>query len=183
MHFTGRVRLAAEPQPAPQPTRRRSGRRGAVVGTTTIYRVYFHGPAYQVLDAGLTQRRRGRSASWPSDLPPNHRPPAGATQTSPRLIELCFQTAGVWELGTRRADGAAHARGPRHAASPAPTRPAGSPPWSGRAGRRGIDADVVDERRRGAHPARGLPHDALPGAARRRRARAAAAPCVKGMPA
>ena len=34
------------------------------------------------------------------DLPPNHAPDAGTTQAVPRLIELCFQTAGVWEIGT-----------------------------------------------------------------------------------
>jgi hypothetical protein len=32
-------------------------------------------------------------------LPPNHRPSELATIMAPRLIELCFQTAGVWELG------------------------------------------------------------------------------------
>ncbi len=31
--------------------------------------------------------------------PPNHYPPELATVMAPRLIELCFQTAGVWELG------------------------------------------------------------------------------------
>jgi len=33
------------------------------------------------------------------DLPPNHHPPELLTQISPRLIELCFQAAGVWEMG------------------------------------------------------------------------------------
>jgi hypothetical protein len=33
------------------------------------------------------------------DLPNNHHPSDLPTVVSPRLVELCFQTAGVWELG------------------------------------------------------------------------------------
>jgi len=33
------------------------------------------------------------------DLPPNHVPDSG-TISGPRLVELCFQTAGMWEIGT-----------------------------------------------------------------------------------
>jgi len=33
-------------------------------------------------------------------LPANHDPASKPTEIAPRLIELCFQTAGVWELGT-----------------------------------------------------------------------------------
>ncbi len=35
-----------------------------------------------------------------ADLPPNHQPADVPTVTDPRLIELCFQAAGVWEIGT-----------------------------------------------------------------------------------
>ena len=33
-------------------------------------------------------------------LPDNHQPPDQPTLMLPRLIELCFQTAGIWEMGT-----------------------------------------------------------------------------------
>ena len=33
-------------------------------------------------------------------LPANHTPAALPTRIAPRLVELCFQTAGIWELGT-----------------------------------------------------------------------------------
>ena len=33
------------------------------------------------------------------DLPGNHMPADRPTLMSPRLIELCFQTAGLWEMG------------------------------------------------------------------------------------
>jgi len=34
-----------------------------------------------------------------NDLPSNHHPPNLPTLMAPRLIELCFQTAGLWEMG------------------------------------------------------------------------------------
>ena len=41
----------------------------------------------------------GRARSRPTCRPPTSRP-GQPTEIAPRLIELCFQTAGVWELGT-----------------------------------------------------------------------------------
>ena len=35
------------------------------------------------------------------DLPGNHQPSDQPTLMAPRLIELCFQTAGLWELGAQ----------------------------------------------------------------------------------
>jgi hypothetical protein len=32
------------------------------------------------------------------NLPENHHPPDLPTIAAPRLIELCFQTAGIWEM-------------------------------------------------------------------------------------
>jgi hypothetical protein len=60
-----------------------------------IYRTYFHGPAYQVLDEVRTgeQDALGRMAEC---LPPDAA--GGAMVLDPRRIELCFQTAGIWEL-------------------------------------------------------------------------------------
>ena len=68
------------------------------VGSEAIYRVYFHGPAYQVLERAWRHDGTviGRLAA---DLPPDHEPAGQPTEIAPRLIELCFQTAGVWELG------------------------------------------------------------------------------------
>ena len=59
------------------------------------------------------QRRREDSRRWLSletleprmmlaaDLPANHSPAEQPLVMAPRLLELCFQTAGVWELGTQ----------------------------------------------------------------------------------
>ena len=35
------------------------------------------------------------------NLPSNHHPSELPTLMEPRLIELCFQTAGIWEMGTQ----------------------------------------------------------------------------------
>jgi 3-oxoacyl-(acyl-carrier-protein) synthase/NAD(P)-dependent dehydrogenase (short-subunit alcohol dehydrogenase family)/acyl carrier protein len=93
VHFTGRVRLApgaAEPMEAPAA----GDPSGPVVGRDAVYAVYFHGPAFQVLDAAW--RSDGATVGrWADDLPPGHLPHDGETVAVPRLVELCFQTAGV----------------------------------------------------------------------------------------
>jgi hypothetical protein len=95
-HFTGLVRLTrsapdGEHQDPP-------AREGAEVAADDVYAAFFHGPAYQVIEAAW---RAGDSASaqFASDLPANHAPSDQPTQAAPRLIELCFQTAGLWEMG------------------------------------------------------------------------------------
>jgi NAD(P)-dependent dehydrogenase (short-subunit alcohol dehydrogenase family) len=98
-HFEATVRLRRS-QPSlgtrPVPGAPRNGR--AVV-SSDIYRVYFHGPAYRVLDSAWIDE--GRVIGLPAgDLPDDHLPVDRQLTMRPRLIELCFQTAGVWELGT-----------------------------------------------------------------------------------
>ena len=59
-----------------------------------IYRVYFHGPAYQVIDSAW---RAGGNiiASFAKNLPANHEPSDLPVSASPRFVELCFQTASL----------------------------------------------------------------------------------------
>ena len=96
-HFTARVRLAKQPM---QPPAAKPGAKptGAVVEASDIYRLYFHGPAYQVLEQAWWDGKQV-VGSMSKSLPPNHHPIELPTLMAPRLIELCFQTAGVWELG------------------------------------------------------------------------------------
>jgi hypothetical protein len=96
VHFTGSVRLEPEPpsledESPPEST-------GDTLDSEAVYRIYFHGPAYQVLGGAW---RGGDSVvgSYASELPPNH-VGDNDTVTAPRLAELCFQTAGVFEIGT-----------------------------------------------------------------------------------
>jgi hypothetical protein len=95
-HFTGRVRLSRtspEGQHEDPPVRE-----GAEVGADDIYRAYFHGPAYQVMRSAWRAGDRA-VAEFASDVPANHVPSDQALQAAPRLIELGFQAAGLWEAG------------------------------------------------------------------------------------
>jgi len=98
-HFTARVRLTKQtPQAVTVPAL--GVPEGHIIEAADIYRLYFHGPAYQVVERAWWDGQRiiGLMAKG---LPANHLPSELPTLTAPRLIELCFQTAGVWEMGTQ----------------------------------------------------------------------------------
>jgi hypothetical protein len=99
VHFTGRVRMTkAAPQavtgpavtPPPSPA----------VEATEVYRLYFHGPAYQVVHRAWQDGSR-TVGEFTRNLPKNHEPADRPTVMAPRLIELCFQTAGLWEMAAQ----------------------------------------------------------------------------------
>jgi acyl transferase domain-containing protein/acyl carrier protein/NAD(P)-dependent dehydrogenase (short-subunit alcohol dehydrogenase family) len=97
-HFSGHVRLSRKiAEPASRARFERHS--GQSIEARDIYRVYFHGPAYQVLDRVWWDGNRviGLMAA---NLPGNHQPLEAPTLVAPRLIELCFQTAGIFEMGT-----------------------------------------------------------------------------------
>ncbi|HTT20696.1 MAG TPA: SDR family NAD(P)-dependent oxidoreductase [Candidatus Sulfotelmatobacter sp.] len=98
-HFTGRVRLSKDPVQI-LPTRAFPEPGGSCVAAADIYQIYFHGPAYQVLERAWWDGKQivGLLAKG---LPPNHHPSELPIFMAPRLIESCFQTAGVWELGVQ----------------------------------------------------------------------------------
>ena len=100
-HFVGRARLARKAPAAPKAHAlpEPEGTDGRGVGRDAVYGVYFHGPAYQVLERAWRDDGHviGKLAA---ELPDDHDPATQPTELAPRLIELCFQTAGVWELGT-----------------------------------------------------------------------------------
>ena len=109
-HFTARVRVgkqvAAEAN-GPDPIAPSAGALGtprlsaeAIVNAAQIYRIYFHGPAYQVVERAWWDGERiiGEMAAR---LPENHTPPDRPTLIGPRLIELCFQTAGLWQMAAQ----------------------------------------------------------------------------------
>jgi acyl transferase domain-containing protein/NAD(P)-dependent dehydrogenase (short-subunit alcohol dehydrogenase family) len=95
-HFTARVRLAKQsPEAAIGPKPRLSAE--AMVDAAQIYRIYFHGPAYQVVEKAWWDGEH-MVGKLMSDLPEECRPSDPPTLIRPRLIELCFQTAGLWEM-------------------------------------------------------------------------------------
>jgi acyl transferase domain-containing protein/acyl carrier protein len=103
-HFTGLVRLTKErltrlrPDAVTVPTLGLP--EGHIIEGADIYRLYFHGPAYHVVERAWWNGHR-IVGLLSKGLPANHLPSELPTVLAPRLIELCFQTAGVWEMGVQ----------------------------------------------------------------------------------
>ena len=95
-HFTAQVRLTKK-VPAGMTVPTLASPNGHMIKAADIYRLYFHGPAYQVLEQAWSDGDRmfGQMAK---NLPSNHVPSEQPTLMAPRLIELCFQTSGLWEM-------------------------------------------------------------------------------------
>jgi hypothetical protein len=98
-HFTARVRMTKKP-PAAESSAPLGTPAGAIVEAADIYRLYFHGPAYQVVERAWWDGTR-IVGLLNKNLPVNHNPPEQRVLMAPRLIELCFQTAGLWEMGVQ----------------------------------------------------------------------------------
>jgi hypothetical protein len=97
-HFTGRVRLTAAPAEAEREIV--DPRPGAApkVGAAEIYRVFFHGPAYQVIDSAWRSGDRVIGL-FKKELPADRVPAEPPLAALPRLVELCFQTGSLAALG------------------------------------------------------------------------------------
>lgn len=98
-HFAANVRLHSEPLTQEQADELPGEPQSATLAADDLYRVYFHGPAYQVVQSAW---RDGANivSTMATDLPADHIPPERNLVLDPRLLELCFQTAGAWEIGT-----------------------------------------------------------------------------------
>jgi hypothetical protein len=99
-HFSGRVYLEplsthAHSRPLKEHIPVWNGR--MTLEPTTIYRVYFHGPTFQVLAGAQASPEQavGRLCDRLLPITTSQR----RTLLTPQLIELCLQTAGVWEFG------------------------------------------------------------------------------------
>jgi NADP-dependent 3-hydroxy acid dehydrogenase YdfG len=97
VHFTGQVRLAREARPPEQVTPPAQAS-GPALGAPQVYSFYFHGPAYQVV-ASAWRDGDTAVARLADPLPDNHHPAGLPLELAPRLIELCFQAAGLWQAG------------------------------------------------------------------------------------
>jgi NAD(P)-dependent dehydrogenase (short-subunit alcohol dehydrogenase family) len=98
VHGRGRVRLAAhpvEPEKAPKP--QMSSKKALT--PQDVYSVYVHGPAYQVMQSVWRTKGDGAASRFTERLPANHVPADAPVLIGPRLAEICFQTAGMWEMG------------------------------------------------------------------------------------
>jgi NAD(P)-dependent dehydrogenase (short-subunit alcohol dehydrogenase family)/uncharacterized ubiquitin-like protein YukD len=99
LHFTGRVYLTADPQPISAEAETRPHWNGSrTLDAEDIYKLYFHGPAFQVLE-GVQRKGDLVLGKLRENLPAITAQEHGLA-TAPLLVELCLQTAGVWEIGT-----------------------------------------------------------------------------------
>jgi hypothetical protein len=98
-HFTAQVRLTRQRLETVS-VRALGLAEGHIIEAAEIYRLYFHGPAYQVIERAWWDGHR-IIGLMSQGLPANHVPSELPTLMAPRLIELCFQTAGLWELGVQ----------------------------------------------------------------------------------
>ncbi len=97
LHFSGKVYLQPEEMPLREtslPVPQWNGKN--TVRAEDIYKLYFHGPAFQVLEA---VQRSGDTVlgklnkNLPAITGNEH-----VLLSAPTLVELCFQTAGIWEI-------------------------------------------------------------------------------------
>jgi hypothetical protein len=99
-HFTGRVRLVSQQPKAVKETGISRRASGAKVDAADIYKIYFHGPAYQVIESAWRTGDRLIGA-FAKNLPANHEPADLPVVASPRFVEMCFQTASLTGLAVQ----------------------------------------------------------------------------------
>ena len=98
VHGRGRVRLSAH-EPEPEKAGKPPMSSKKALSPDDVYAVYFHGPAYQVMQSVWRAKGAGAVSRFAEDLPANHVPADAPLLVGPRLAEICFQTAGMWEMG------------------------------------------------------------------------------------
>jgi hypothetical protein len=99
-HFIGDVRLQRNAPSVDKVTFEPPAMSALDTGREDIYKLFFHGPAYQVLEsAGV--RHVEAVGVLPEHLPPDvaHKEPNGhSILMAPRLIESIFQAAAFWNV-------------------------------------------------------------------------------------
>ncbi len=93
IHFEATVLLSGWLRP---PVAGKAPSKTGDITSKSIYDVYFHGPSFQVLNAAGVEGKQSVGLLNPAI------PDAGYV-ASPMLVELAFQTAGLWGIVTRSA--------------------------------------------------------------------------------
>ncbi len=108
-HFKGLVYLTLKDIVSPDNTVPPKWSKNKEISAAEIYQLYFHGPSFQVLEAAQNSGDTvlGRFNNSLIDI--NADEPG--LFTTPLLIELCFQTAGLWEAGSTGNLGLPHSIG------------------------------------------------------------------------
>jgi NAD(P)-dependent dehydrogenase (short-subunit alcohol dehydrogenase family) len=147
VHFRARVRMRREPPEKPKVAFKKPAPKTFTVGPEAIYEVYFHGPAYRVIERAAVEDD-GVVALMAAGLPPNASPAGADEVLAPRLLELCFQAAGLWLLAKRQTMGLPTAleRATVYRPEPAVGEKRLYATVAARGGGEAFDARVVDEK-------------------------------------
>ncbi len=95
-HYRGSVLMSRKPERNVKNKNQMKAK--AKLPNADIYKVFFHGPAYQVLDQ-VEVTDKGVRSRFKANLPKAFGTESVTTLLAPRIIELCLQTAGIYELG------------------------------------------------------------------------------------
>ena len=101
VHFRASVRMARKAPSKPKISFKCPAHKSMPIVQESIYQVYFHGPAYKVLERVQVEDDQAIGL-MPRELPPATSPETAELLLAPRLVELCFQTAGIWEVSKKR---------------------------------------------------------------------------------
>ena len=98
LHFSGEVHLIPANTPLEKPLSKAPHWNGSfTLQAEDIYKLYFHGPAFQVL-AGVQKNGELVLGKLNKQIPPLMESDKKLVSV-PILVELCLQTAGVWDIG------------------------------------------------------------------------------------
>jgi NAD(P)-dependent dehydrogenase (short-subunit alcohol dehydrogenase family) len=101
VHFRARVRMAKKAPARPTVKFKKPALKSLHIEKDAVYRAYFHGPAYQVIERARVDEDSA-VALFARDLPANTAPKGADTVSAPRLLELLFQAAGLWLLAQKK---------------------------------------------------------------------------------
>jgi hypothetical protein len=97
LHFTGKVYLSQKPLKPEISSQIPVWGKDTTIFAEDIYKLYFHGPSFQVLES--VQKSGDLVLGRLAKNLPSATNNGSASITTPLLVELCFQTAGLWEAG------------------------------------------------------------------------------------
>ena len=101
VHFTGRVHLLSQKSESTHaPLLASNWEDSKILRSEDIYKLYFHSPAFQVLE-GVTKSGNVLIGKMRSNLPSPMASPDASFLTNPLIGEFCLQTAGVYIAGAQ----------------------------------------------------------------------------------
>jgi hypothetical protein len=101
-HFIADVRLTTAPAEKPTVEFTPPAADSLPITAGEIYKSFFHGPAYQVIERARVNEAEC-VARMAHDLGSNTEPANAESILAPRLVELCFQAAALWNTAVKNA--------------------------------------------------------------------------------